>query len=329
MVELDPTVPSRHLLHQRPLHQGHARSEEFRLTAALMAVQDQIVTSQVGQPKDPLQLQRHVPMEGFLHIAVPMAAKVRTVSYHRDLPHQLGVQMEEFLHTVAQTEDKVPTASYHQGLLLVLQLQQVARMVEFHHTAVPMEEVVPIVPFRLLPRRIRQPQDLVRSEEYHRTVAPMEDLDPTVSFQHKVQQRPDLAPTEVSHHTVVPTEEVDRIAMYQHPPYHHRLDHRHHHQEPTTNISHPAHMDRKGRNVFCQSLHRQRDHRADQLKDHPRHLLHAPTEVFLHTAVPMEGKDPIVLSLHDLLQDQPRQPDVLTAEFHRIAVPMVEVVQTV
>lgn len=302
-------------------------------------------------------------MEAFLHIAVPTEVKARTVWYHRDLPRHLDVQMEEILHTVAQMEDRVQIASYQQDLHLA-PLRQVVQMVESHRTVVPMEELDPTVPFRHLPRHIQQPRDPVRSEESHRTVvqteepaqtvpfhhhllrirqpldlvpleefhhtaAQMEEQVRTVPFQHKVQRRPDLVPTEGFHHIVVPTEELDQIAMSQHLPYHHQHDHRHHHQEVITNISHPAHTAPRAQIAFCPLLHHQPDHQADQLKVHPRHLLRAPMAALLPTAVPMEGKVLTVLSLHDLLQDQQPQLVALMAEFHRIAVPMVEVVPIV
>lgn len=268
--------------------------------------------------------------------------------------------MEEILHTVAQMEDRVQIASYQQDLLLP-QLQQDVQMVEYHRTVAPMEELDLIVPSHHLPRHIRQPQgrvrsevslhtvvqteelvqtvlfhhhllpirqpqDLVPSEVFHHTAARMAVQVRTVSFQHKVRRRPDLVPTEEFHHIVVPTEDLDQIAMSQLPLYHHQHDRRHHLREVITNISHPVHMARKAQNAFCQLLHHQPDHQADHLKAHPRHLLHVPMAVILHTAVLMEGRVPTVLSHHDLHQDQQPQLVALTVEFHRIAVPMVGVV---
>lgn len=360
MVELGLTVPCRHLQHQLLHHQDHAPSEEFHLTAVQTVELDQIVKFPVGRPKGHLPLQPLVPMEVFLHIAAPMEVKAQIVWYHRDLPLHLDVQMEEILHTAAQMEDRARIAQYQQDLLLV-QRHQVVLMVEFHHTVVPMEDLDPIVHYHHLRHHIRQHQDPVRLEECHHTVVQMEELVQTVPFhhhlhlirqllghvplgefhhtaalmeeqvqialfQHKVQRRPDLVLTEAFHHIVVPTEELAQIAMSQHPLYHHQHDHHHHHQEVITNISHPVHMVLKAQNAFCLLLHHRPDHQAGQLKAHPRHLLHVLMAAFLHTAVPMEDKDPTVLSLHDLLQDQQLQLVALMAVFHRIAVPMVEMV---
>lgn len=332
-MELGPTVPFRHLLH---LRQDHARSEEFRHIAALTVGQVQTVMFQAGLPKVHHQLQPLVPMEESLRIAAPMEAKAPTASYHLGLllvqqPQQVALTAE-FLRTAVQTEEVVPIVRFRHHQRHTRQLPDLVHLEEYHHTVVQMEELVQTVPchHQLLP--IRQPLDLVHSEEFHLIVAQMEDLDQTVSFQHKDQQHLGPAQPEEFHHIVVPMEELDRIATFQRHLYLHRHDHHRHHQldhlrhphlEATMNISHPVQMELKGQDVFCQSLHHRPDHQADQRS------LHVRMEVSLHIAVPMEVKDPIVLSLQDLLQDQPLQLDVPMAEFLRSAVPMVEAVQIV